>query len=230
MIGTQQFNMEVAEFKHIDELELNLIQEITNCLQEDIKNHGRATLLLSGGGTPKNLYKKLSEAKIDWNKVIVGLVDERYVPVSNEHSNELMIKDCLLQNEAKQAQFIGMVYYSNESAYNLEIVKAKYEYYFKTISYCLLGMGSDGHTASLFPEDKNSIESLKELSTEPVLTTKAPSYPNKRISCSYNFLKKSKKASIFITGEKKLHVLQNASMNDLPIAYFLDLAKVFYTK
>ena len=80
------------------ELELKLAKEISQILQQEIKNKGEATLLVSGGSTPKKLYEILSNKEIDWKNVSIGLIDERFVDTETDESNELLIKNTLLIN------------------------------------------------------------------------------------------------------------------------------------
>lgn len=221
---------DIKTYKSKDDLEKFLAEDVVKHLKQDIDKHGIATLLLSGGSTPIALYKKLSKATISWEDVIVGLVDERYVPADNEFSNEKMIREILLQNNASKANFVGMVAYSNNLSLNVDVVTKKYEEYFSEISYCILGMGSDAHTASLFPNDKKSEASLSEKDLSILLSTNAPNHPNRRISCGYNFLKKSKKMTLMLYGKEKLDVLSNAKQNNLPISKFLDYTEIHYAE
>ena len=81
-------------------LELTLAKEISQKLEQEIKKKGEATLLVSGGSTPKKLYEILSNTGIDWNNVSIGLIDERFVATDTDESNELLIKNTLLKNKA----------------------------------------------------------------------------------------------------------------------------------
>jgi 6-phosphogluconolactonase len=211
-----------------DELENFLVDDICNHLTLTIKKDNKATLLLSGGSTPINLYKKLSNKEIPWEKVVIGLVDERYVPTDNEFSNEKMIRETLIQNKAQKAELISMVFYSNNLSSNLEIVTKKYQEAFTTVTYCLLGMGADGHTASLFTNDKKSEASLNQEDNRIIVFTNAPNNPNRRISCGYQFLIKSEKMVLMMIGADKLEVLNNSKSNNLPISKFLDYIEVHY--
>ena len=222
--------METDTFTNIDELEDALLNDIKSSLSDAIKKRGEATLLLSGGSTPINLYKKLSSVQLEWNKVIIGLVDERYVPTTSEHSNEKMIRETLYKGKVENSKLIGMVYYANDSAKNLEHVINKYETHFSTIDFCLLGMGGDGHTASLFPDDPASEKSLNGNSEKIVITTIAPNYPERRITCSFDFLKKSKNISLMITGKEKTTLLENKERKPLPIDYFRKSLNIYCTK
>ena len=91
-------------------LELTLAKEISQKLEQEIKKKGEATLLVSGGSTPKKLYEILSDTEIDWNNVSIGLIDERFVATDTDESNELLIKNTLLKNKAADATSSGNPY------------------------------------------------------------------------------------------------------------------------
>ena len=96
------------------QLESTLALEISQKLEQEIKRNGEATLLVSGGSTPKKLYEILSNTGIDWNNVSIGLIDERFVATDTDESNELLIKNTLLKNKAADAKFIGLVFSIND--------------------------------------------------------------------------------------------------------------------
>ena len=98
----------VHAFNAQDDLIAALSQSITQQLQKAIEEKGKASLLVSGGSTPKPLFEKLRETSLDWEKVSVGLCDERWVSSSHEESNENLVKTHLLQGKASKATFIGM--------------------------------------------------------------------------------------------------------------------------
>ena len=120
-----------------------------------------------------NLYSLLSEETIEWEKVKIGLVDERFVPKENLFNNETQIKNNLLKNSAKFATIFGMVYNYENEMLNLKMVNQQYKTFFERIDFTILGMGEDGHTASLFPGDKES-EELMNTSNIGIFSTKSP--------------------------------------------------------
>ena len=136
------------------QLESTLAEEISQKLKQEINNNGEATLLVSGGSTPKKLYEILSNTEIDWNNVSIGLIDERFVATDTDESNELLIKNTLLKNKAADAKFIGLVFSIKDYEENLNIAISKNTPFYKSITCSILGMGLDGHTASLFPNSE----------------------------------------------------------------------------
>jgi len=209
-------------------LEDALLQDIKLIISEDIVKLGKAKILLSGGNTPSGLYHKLSAIQLDWSKVIVGLVDERFVENSSDYSNEKLVKTCFLINEAKNATFIPMIFSADNEALNLLSTNESYTI-FNDASVIILGMGEDGHTASLFPNDSDSNKAMN--SEQNIFFTNSPSKPTRRITCTPKLLLSSKNIFLMLTGENKKEVLFNAAKNNLPISHFIEsITAIYYSK
>ena len=224
--------MEIKKFENKKNLESTLLLKISICISDAIKKYGDARFLLSGGSTPMNLYSLLSEETIEWEKVKIGLVDERFVPIENLFNNETQIKNNLLKNSAKFATIFGMVYNYENEMLNLKMVNQQYKTFFERIDFTILGMGEDGHTASLFPGDKES-EELMNTSNIGIFSTKSPSFPYNRITCSKELIAKSNYIALFINGETKFNVLKNSIETQVPISYFVKNSKnmeIYYSK
>jgi len=211
-----------------EELEDALLQDIKFIISEDIIKFGKAKILLSGGSTPGGLYHKLSAIQLDWSKVIVGLVDERFVKNSSDFSNEKLVKTCFLINEAKNATFIPMIFSADNEALNLLRTNESYTI-FNDASVIILGMGEDGHTASLFPNDSDSTRAMD--SEQNIFFTNSPSNPTRRITCTPKLLLSSKNIFLMLTGENKKEVLFSAAKNKLPISHFIgSITEIYYSK
>jgi 6-phosphogluconolactonase len=224
--------MEIKKFENKKNLESTLLLKISTCISDAIKKYGDARFLLSGGSTPMNLYSLLSEETIEWEKVKIGLVDERFVPKENLFNNETQIKNNLLKNSAKFATIFGMVYNYENEMLNLKMVNQQYKTFFERIDFTILGMGEDGHTASLFPGDKES-EELMNTSNMGVFSTKSPSFPYNRITCSKELIANSNYIALLINGETKFNVLKNSIETQVPISYFVKNSKnmeIYYSK
>jgi 6-phosphogluconolactonase len=224
--------MQIKNFENINILESSLVKKISLYISVAIKNYGDARILLSGGSTPINLYSSLSQENIDWGKVKVGLVDERFVDQKSNYSNETHIKNNLIKNSAKTAILSSMVCCIDDELLNLEMVRSNYSCFIERTDFTLLGMGNDGHTASIFPNDKESDKLMNSINIG-VFTTKAPNYPYNRITCSKEFIAKSNAIVLFFTGEHKFNILKNSNNTNVPISYFVKNYKemeIYYTQ
>ena len=218
----------MIEFQTKERLEKSLCDRIAEIIRLAIQEKGCAKLLLSGGGTPKELYHKLSTLKLDWSKVKIGLVDERFVPIDATHSNQKMISEILLQDSAKDATLIGMVQQIENYTENLETVNKLYEE-LNEADLVLLGMGADGHTASIFPGDPPSIQCTQD-QLPLIRNTNAPSEPKRRISLNKPFISNAKHIFLMITGDHKRQVFIQCDEKKHPIHCFKeDISEVYFT-
>ena len=224
--------MKIKDFENINILESSLVKKISLCVSDAIKKYGDARILLSGGSTPINLYSLLSKENVDWGKVKIGLVDERFIDKDSEFSNESNIKKNLIKNCAKTAILSSMVCCIDNESLNLEMVSSSYSCFIERTDFTLLGMGNDGHTASIFPNDKESDELMNSIDVG-VFSTKAPNYPYNRITCSKEFITNSIAIVLFFTGLHKFNVLKNSNKTNVPISYFIKNNKemeIYYTQ
>lgn len=195
-------------FDESSELVEELSSQIAIILKKEILRKGFATILVSGGSTPKKLFEKLSNCSIDWLNVKVGLVDERVVDATSLDSNENLVKTYLLKNKASDAQFINMQ--NQNDLFPFDII--------------VLGMGTDAHTASLFPNN----EKLKEaFETKDLTINITPSNaPYNRVSSTLYAIKNCEHIFLHIEGEQKFQVLQKALKNSdiytMPISAVLN--------
>lgn len=209
-------------------LEVELASKIADILQIAIAKKGTATILLSGGSTPKNLYQKLGEIDLDWSKVHVGLVDERFVPQDSPFSNETLIRENLMQNKATAAKMHPMVIHTTDYVENLKLATEE-NHVFENPDVIVLGMGDDGHTASLFPNDPSSEDATH--SNTLLANTNAPNEPTQRITFCGPILKKGIHNFLMITGARKLEVLSESKERNYPIHHFIPfLEGIYYTE
>lgn len=168
-------------------------KEINNLL--NIKNH--IVLAVSGGKSPVNLFKKLNQLDITWEKITIILVDERIVPINSADSNEYLIKNFLLKNKASKGTFISLL----ENKDNLEEI-------INSIDIAILGMGVDGHFASIFSDAKEYNEAISTNKT--YLITNPVSANFSRISLSLSAIIKIPVLILSIAGKLKLNVINEA--------------------
>jgi 6-phosphogluconolactonase len=206
-------------------LEVALADQIATILRSEIATKGTASILLSGGSTPKNLYQKLGEIDLEWSNVHVGLVDERFVPQDSTFSNETLIRESLMHSKAVSALFHPMVINASDYSENLTLATEENRV-FENPDVIVLGMGDDGHTASLFPNDLSSEDAT--FSERLLANTNAPNEPTKRITFCGPILKKGKHNFLMITGARKLDVLSESTERKYPIHHFIPFLEGIY--
>lgn len=221
--------MNFNEYQDIKEAEDRLCYKIVEELKASIDSKGSAHLLVSGGKSPIGLFRKLSKVNLEWSKVHIGLVDERWVNADSPHSNERLVRTCLMSNKASEAKFYPLVNSLTDREENLRQSQEIYAEVFTEISVVILGMGIDGHTASLFPQDVSSQKHFSDPKQDILINTNSPSDPRLRISCGKSFLCKAEKVFLYITGEEKLSVFKKSKDEYLPIYHFYSELHVFYS-
>ena len=204
-------------------------------LNEAIDERGEATFMVSGGSTPEPLYQSLSKVELDWESVYVALVDERWVDVDHDKSNEAFTLKHLIQNKAAVANLIGMKNTAETAQEGLADCEAAYQQLAQPFAVTILGMGSDGHTASFFPHAIGLESALNPASAElcAAITAKQSDVTGaitNRMTLSMTGLLHSRSLLLLITGEEKLAVLRQAQagtdVNEMPIRAVLQQQQV----
>jgi len=188
-------------------------------LQAPISRGEQASLLVSGGSSPEPLYRQLSVVDLPWEKVTVALVDERWVAADHDKSNEAFIRRTLLKNKASKANFIGMKNSAATAEEGVSLCHQAYEQLPIHWNLCLLGMGSDGHTASLFPHakgletalDPQGGEFFVNIMAEPSEVTGSIT---ERMSLSLAGILKAERIVLIISGDEKRRVYEAALAGD----------------
>lgn len=204
-------------FKSADELNSAFAERIVQILQEAISSQGRASLLVSGGRTPMPLFKQLSDTTIDWSKVDVSLVDERWVEEDDGSSNTKMVRENLLCSNAAKANFVGLKTNASNAeeavatcTNNLANIKQPFD-------VLILGMGEDGHTASLFPCSEQINEGLDLNTDASYIAVQPTTAPHQRMSLTLKAILASSNIFLHLTGESKKAVLEKAEAGNDPL-------------
>jgi 6-phosphogluconolactonase len=212
-------------FTQLSELDTELAKQVARQLQTRLNAPGKASLVLSGGRTPTGFLQALSHHVLDWGRVIVTLADERCVDEHSPHSNAASIRDHLLQNQATQAVFLPL-YLPGESLQNCQQRLSVLPQYFDVV---VLGMGEDGHTASIFPDSPNREAALHDASGRSVLAVQGKAPVNARLTLTGPRLLATRQLILHITGYAKWQVLGRALATPtpaLPISHFLHATEV----
>ncbi len=205
-----------------------LYKDVEQALTEDLSEHQQVSLLLSGGSTPGPLYERLSNVELDWSRVSVGLVDERWVNADHDASNERLLRTTLLQNFAAAASFKSMKN-TAETPFAGEVeCQAQCATLPAPYSLCLLGMGPDGHTASLFPNALGLDKALDSDQLCAAIEAKPSAVTGEhiqRMSLTPRAILKANKVVLLITGEDKWRVYCDArgagDVMAAPVSVFL---------
>lgn len=187
-----------------------LTGEIKVDLEEAIAARGQASLVVSGGRSPAKLFAELAREKLNWSRVTITLVDERWVDPTHEASNERLVREHLLTGEAVSARFIGLKNASSSAAEGLEWTWRALGRIPRPFDVVILGMGDDGHTASLFPGSPGIQAALDDLAAPGCVAMRAPVAPEERISLNLAALLDSRRIVLQIGGAGKWQKYQEA--------------------
>jgi 6-phosphogluconolactonase len=190
----------------------NQATELARIVAADLKAaleaKGKATLAVPGGTTPGPFLTALSNEDLDWANVTVMLTDERFVPETSDRSNTRLIRETLLQNKAAAATFVPFYKEAYLPEHVLDQLIGEVERALP-LDVCVLGMGDDMHTASLFPGADRLDEAL-EVSAEALYPMRAPGAPETRMTLSAPVLRDAPEIHILINGEGKRVALNRA--------------------
>jgi 6-phosphogluconolactonase len=176
------------------------------------KSNNFHSIILSGGSSPVSLYKKLGDSSLAFSNLQFVLSDDRRVPIDNPLSNEGMLNKTL--GVAENFNLLSL--HSNDIEQRLNSIHV-YE-------LAILGMGLDGHFASIFPEMTNLDKALTSLGAIQMVDDGFPEVP--RISMTLNEIDKAKEIILLINGQEKLDLLLNLSKDsNLPIKYLIERTK-----
>ncbi|RIY00052.1 6-phosphogluconolactonase [Aureimonas flava] len=175
-----------------------------------IATRGEAVLAVSGGSTPRLFFRTLSGADIDWARVTVCLVDERWVPETSERSNTRLVRENLLVGRAAAAR-LEPLFEAGPTAHEAEgEVSRRLSALPRPFDAVILGMGNDGHTASFFPGGDRLAEAIDPDAGHRVLAIEAPGAGEPRITLALPFLLEARFLALHIEGQDKRDTLTKA--------------------
>lgn len=186
-------------------------REMETALADEIQQRGRARMLLSGGTTPAPVYEALTAAPLEWARVEVGLADERWLSPQDRDSNAWLVRNSFL-NQAEGAHFDPLVRVGKplaECVHDANLIAQN------TQPACLvvLGMGNDGHTASLFPDSVDLDRALRSEQAYAALDATGCPVANGwplRITLTPRGLEPIRTRLLLLRGQQKLDVLEAA--------------------
>ncbi|WP_425432872.1 6-phosphogluconolactonase [Halomonas denitrificans] len=200
-----------------------LAEAVAEALRADLAEAELALLVVSGGSTPVPFFEALASMALPWSRIEVTLADERWVEASADDSNARLVRDHLLQGPAAEARFVPLTSAAATPEEGAAEVGERIAALAWPASAVILGMGDDGHTASLFPDSRELELALS--TAAPVVAVRTPSQPQPRITLSADRLHQARRHFLHIAGEGKRSVLAHALGGDdtrtLPIRAFL---------
>ena len=219
---------EMHEFTDPALLARELAGRVADLLAAAIKEKGRATLVVSGGSTPVPFFQALAQEDIAWQHVVITLADERWVPPDDPASNEGLVRRHLLRDKAQAARFVGLYTGAAQAALGEKECEKRITALGLPFDVLILGMGNDGHTASLFPGAAN-LQKATEMDSGRLCQTMTPlDAPHDRMTLTLPALLQAENIFLHITGSKKKQVLEKALAagppEEMPIRFILSEA------
>ena len=202
-------NVSVQKFKSLDELSQAAAREFVQIVTKSVNTHGQCLVALSGGSTPTRLYKLLANEKVDWPRVHFFWGDERCVPADDDGNNYGQAKKVLFDKIDLPLENIHRVKSDLEPQAAAEEYSATLKHFaiapldWPRFDIVLLGMGDDGHTASLFPN--SPIDKDK-----PVIAVTAhyQDRPANRVSLTELVINSAKNIFFLVSGAGKAETLK----------------------
>ncbi|MEM1350838.1 MAG: 6-phosphogluconolactonase [Pseudomonadota bacterium] len=191
---------------------IQLADKLASGLRMHLSTADSVSIAVPGGTTPGPVFDALSAADLDWERVTVMLTDERYLPEESPRSNAGLIRSRLLQGPAAAANFIPF-YQTNQDASAAAASLSNRLAPHLPLAIAVFGMGSDMHTASLFPEAAG-LELALASDAPAVLPVVAESQPEPRLTLSARVLNSALDKHLLIFGEEKAEALERALGRD----------------
>ncbi len=189
-----------------------LAGEIRVDLDEAIGVRKGASLVVSGGRTPLKLFQQLRTEKLGWSKVWITLADERWVDVTAEASNERLVREQLVVDQAADAHFVGLKNPAPTPEAGADWSWRALSRVPRPFDVVLLGMGDDGHTASLFPGSLTLARAMDTTAAPGCVAVNALTAPHARVSLNLAALLDARRIILHIEGEAKWQIYQRARM------------------
>lgn len=200
-------SIEIIEYPDAELMMLKLASIISNALKATLRHQDSASLAVPGGSTPGPLFDALGAIDLGWDRVNVLLTDERWVPEDSPRSNTALLRERLLVGPAAKATLIP---FFTGAASPEDDLTTLYDRVASALplSVCLLGMGADMHTASLFPGGSALEDALT--GEAPVWPMRAPGADEPRVTLGARVLNDAFQRHLVITGPEKREALERA--------------------
>ncbi len=215
------------DFSSGESLARNLADEVAAALQRRLAAHGAAGLVVSGGRTPGAFLRELASRELDWSHVYVTLADERCVTADDPASNLRLVREAFAGTPAARAVLVAVDATDADAVSRWSEALANIPRPFAAV---ILGMGDDGHFASLFPGMPGLATALSLAGTTSVVEGVAPVEPKARLSLTLPTLLDTDLLVLHVAGDAKLATLQRAgtagSALEMPVRALLQQRRV----
>lgn len=209
------------DFADGTELAEALADKVAEQLAAAIATRNGATLAVSGGSTPKRFFEALATRAINWSKITVTLVDERLVPPGHERSNHSLARTHLIKHKAAGVRFVPLFSDAETADGAAEIAALRIDGLALPLDVVVLGMGTDGHTASFFSGGSTLASVTDPDCHESVMAIEAPGAGEPRLTLTLPRIVEAGFIALHIEGDAKQAVLAEAlaggPVNDLPV-------------
>jgi 6-phosphogluconolactonase len=218
----------VSKAQGAEERVAAVVGAVSTLLRAALRERGQAGLIVSGGSTPRPVFDALARVDLAWEQVTMTLADERWVEPSDNDSNEHLVRQHLLRGPAAAAQFIPLKNAAADAAGGAAATAQALAAFPWPADVLMLGMGDDGHTASLFPHAPELAEALRTQARCIAVTP--PAAPHRRMSLSAHTLLDARNVFIDITGSGKWATYERAAgpgpVEEMPVRLMLQQQKV----
>ncbi len=207
-------------YPNIAQLAESFADYAVSTLNKSLAKNPAATLVVPGGNTPRHYLPALAATSdLPWDKIAITLSDERWVDINDEASNERLVRKNLLEHLPKKTNFIGLKTQHQTPAEAIQTIHQRLDYLPQPFSLTILGLGEDGHIASLFP-------GMNPTLAEPhhCIAINQPNTLSPRISLSLNMLASSQHIALVVVGKKKRQLLDHLgeySDQQIPLVWLL---------
>lgn len=215
--------MQEEIFESRDAASVAAAERIAGALERRLSAQGAASLIVSGGTTPARCFEALSERSLDWPNVHVVLSDERWVAPDDDDSNEKLVRETLLRNKAADAILHGIYDADGDVESRCEAFASELHTLPFPFACALLGMGSDGHFASLFPDAAGLSDALDPDHPALCIPVTTAASPHPRFSLTLTTISRSDEIVLLAFGDDKRATLETAkaSPDALPVSRLL---------
>lgn len=189
-------------YPDIESLSQGFAEFAATALQITLSRKPQATLVVPGGSTPRHYLPALAKCKLPWDRITVTLSDERWVDVNDAQSNEHLVKQHLMNHLPANARFVGLKTDHDNPFDAIETIHQRLDKLPLPLSLTVLGLGEDGHIASLFPGMNPDLAN-----THHCVAAAPPVAPSLRVSLSLKMLVNSEQIVLVVTGVSKRRLL-----------------------